>query len=379
MREAERISEDFVHDHRLASSSKDQVPALGLRNYWYPGIPGKQVKSKPVAIKLLGEELVLFRDSRDSRVYALENRCPHKGMPLSCARVYFPGTISCLYHGFTFNGKGDCVAVLSEGPDSKLPGKVRAKSYPVEERWGIVWVFIGNEDPPPPLEEDVPNEHFSDKMYMLSVQTWNHNWRDGMENTADASHAPVLHQNALIFLFRLMPIFWNEVGVVDTCNGKGVGVYPKKVGPYEAMYPGLGEYSNRRPWRISRRKQRYKFDSRQGERSQNKGPFVRSEVRLPCWRLSNFGRSCFVMATVPIDELQSRIFVFSFRKASGVQALSFKTKYYLWYCWASVRLFIGQDKYVLERLKPGPEKLYSHDVGVIKWRQLAGRAAKRRI
>jgi phenylpropionate dioxygenase-like ring-hydroxylating dioxygenase large terminal subunit len=361
-----------------ATALKAEIPLLGLRNYWYPAIPGRKVKSKPVPVKLLGEELIFFRDERDGKVYALEDRCPHKGMPLSCARVYFPGTITCPYHGFTFNGKGDCVAVLSEGPDSKLPGKVRAKGYPVEERWGIVWVFVGELDPPPALEEDVPIEHFSDKRYMLSVQTWNHNWRDGMENTADASHAPILHRNALIFLFRLMPIYWDGVGVVETCNGKGVGLYPKAVGPYEAFYPGLGHYSNRRPWKIFTRRPAYRTNPGGGEALQKKSVFVRSEVRLPCWRLNNLGY-WYVLATVPVDERQSRHFVFTFRNVSGMRVIWFKIGYYLWRRWVNDGQFIGQDKWVLERLKAVPEKLYKHDAGVIQWRQLAARAARQRI
>jgi len=379
MGEVERISEDFVRDAQLPLPTKDQVPVLGLRNYWYPAVASNKVKSKPLGVKLLGEELVFFRDSRNGKVYALEDRCPHKGMSLSCARVHFPGTISCLYHGFTFNGKGDCVAVLSEGPESKLVGKVRAKSYPVEESWGIVWVFIGDLDLPPPLEEDVPIEHFSDKMYMLSVQTWKHNWRDGMENTADASHAPVLHRNALIFLFRLVPIYWGGVGVVETCNGKGVGIYPKAVGPYEAVYPGLGKYSNYRPWKIFRRRQRYNQDYGKTDGSGGNRVFVRSEVRLPCWRINSLSGYWLALATVPIDECFTRLFVFTFRKLSGFRALLFKVKYHLWRRWINVGQFIGQDKWVLERLKPVPEKLYKHDAGVIKWRQLAARAAKTRI
>lgn len=379
MEAVEPISEDVVEGERLVSPPKDQVPILGLRNYWYPGILSNRVKSSPTAIKLLGEDLIFFRDSRNGTVHALEDRCPHKGTPLSLARVYFPGTISCPYHGYTFDGKGDCVAVLSEGPDSKLPGKVRARSYPVKDRWGIVWVFMGDIDPPPPLEEDVPDEHFTDKKYMLSVQTWNHNWRDGMENTADASHAPILHKNALIFFFRLMPIFWNGVGVVETHNGKGIGLYPKAVGPYEAVYPGLGKYSNRRPWKIIRRRQRYKKNTGEEESSQNKSVFVRSEVRLPCWRINNLSPDWYALATVPIDEQQSRYFIFTFRDIKGLRLVLFKIKYYLWQHWVRDRQFIGQDRRVLERLKPVSEKLYKHDVGVIKWRQLAARAAKSRI
>ncbi|NIO07171.1 MAG: Rieske 2Fe-2S domain-containing protein, partial [Deltaproteobacteria bacterium] len=66
-------------------------------------------------VKVLGEDLVLF-PGKDGKVAALMDRCPHRGTMLSRGRVLFPGTVSCGYHGWTFNESGDCVAAIVEGP-----------------------------------------------------------------------------------------------------------------------------------------------------------------------------------------------------------------------------------------------------------------------
>ena len=87
-----------------ASPGLPSLPLLGFRNYWYPLIESRRVNKHPVAIRILGEDLVLFRS--EGKVGALVDRCPHRGTRLSLGRVIFPGTLSCSYHGWTFNRRG---------------------------------------------------------------------------------------------------------------------------------------------------------------------------------------------------------------------------------------------------------------------------------
>ena len=87
------------------------LPRLGLRNYWYPALATWRLGRKPKAIKLLGEEIVLYRDG--GKIHALQDRCAHRGARLSMGKCLYPGsgTISCPYHGWTYNGEsGKCVA-----------------------------------------------------------------------------------------------------------------------------------------------------------------------------------------------------------------------------------------------------------------------------
>ncbi|HZR99687.1 MAG TPA: Rieske 2Fe-2S domain-containing protein, partial [Chloroflexota bacterium] len=148
---------------RSASSEPARGPwprydaaALGFRNYWYPVLLSRQVRRKPRAITLCGEKIVLVRDQ--GRVYALHDRCPHRGVPLSCGRREFPGLLTCAYHGWTYDlATGRLEVVLTDGPDSPICGKANVRTYPVEERAGVVWVYVGKQ-PPPPVEEDIPAE-----------------------------------------------------------------------------------------------------------------------------------------------------------------------------------------------------------------------------
>ena len=132
---------------------------LGFRHYWYPVLFSRQVGGKPRALTLCGERIVLVRDQA-GRVRALHDRCPHRGVPLSQGRCAFPGMITCAYHGWTYDlASGDLVAALTDGPDSPIAGRasVRVATYPVEERGGLVWVYVGDA-PAPPVEADVPAE-----------------------------------------------------------------------------------------------------------------------------------------------------------------------------------------------------------------------------
>src|SRR3989442_3156087 len=130
-----------------------QKAVMGLRNYWYPAMLASRVKKKPVPIKMLGEELMVLREG--DKVYCLQGRCAHRGVPLWEGNREFPCTITCAYHGWTYDLKdGTLVAALTDGPESSVVGRVKIKSYPAQERQGVIWVFIG-EGEPPALETDV--------------------------------------------------------------------------------------------------------------------------------------------------------------------------------------------------------------------------------
>ncbi len=81
------------------------LPHLGIRNYWYPALAGFRLGRKPKAVKLLGEDIVVYRDG--GKVYALQDRCAHRGAKLSMGKCQYPGSasISCPYHGWTYNGR----------------------------------------------------------------------------------------------------------------------------------------------------------------------------------------------------------------------------------------------------------------------------------
>ena len=97
----------FVQPHD-PDDRRSLIPARGLREYWYPALPAQAVGwCKPVGLRLLGTDLVFFRDTH-GEVQALWDYCPHRGVYLSLGKCVWRGYLSCAYHGATFNGKGEC-------------------------------------------------------------------------------------------------------------------------------------------------------------------------------------------------------------------------------------------------------------------------------
>ncbi len=235
--------------------------ALGFRNYWYPALLAKHVKERrPKALKLLGDEVVFLR--RQGKVYALADECPHRGTRLSRGKHEFPGTptIACRYHGWVFDvTSGICVAALTDGPDSPVVGKVRVKTYPVEVRKGIVWIWMGK-GAPVPLEEDVPPIVLrKDTCIAVMVRPVHADWRFHAENVG-MGHVPMLHRDTLLILNTQMPAyitgFGTQVGEVGE-DGEWLMEIVKGAKQVE-NYPGLGSWP-RPQWRPWRRKGDVKY------------------------------------------------------------------------------------------------------------------------
>ena len=122
-----------------------------LKNYWYPLVLSSTVSvDKPHGTYLLGEPLVLFRDS-NKRVICLHDACPHQGTPLSIGKVK-DGNVECPYHGWQFGSGGECKKIPSLPEDTKIPKSAKCRfAYPTEEHNGVIWVFAGNPEQVTPL------------------------------------------------------------------------------------------------------------------------------------------------------------------------------------------------------------------------------------
>ena len=109
-----------------------------LRDAWYVIFWSRDVADRPQSRKVLGEQIVVYRTA-DGALAALEDHCPHRHVPLSLGQVQ-GGAIVCGYHGMAFDGTGACIAAPSNGT---VPPRARVKSYPITERYGWVWVWMG--------------------------------------------------------------------------------------------------------------------------------------------------------------------------------------------------------------------------------------------
>ena len=250
-----------------ASTPYDDA-VLGFRNYWYPVLSSKEVGKKPRGLKLLGDQIVIMRGQKDGKIYAMDDECTHRGSFLSAGRgCEFKGTntITCGYHGWTYDlTDGKCVAVLPEGLDSRVPGKVKQRTYPIEERKGMVWIWMG-EMAPVPVEDDMPNLMVRDDTIVKLRHNTNYgNWRWHAENNGEDGHAAVVHRDAVVFWTR-RPIphyIGGDPEVAEDADGLGVQSPPRtrawgknattaptRLPSVGTEFPGLGRWYIPPLWR----------------------------------------------------------------------------------------------------------------------------------
>lgn len=164
-----------------------------MREHWIPFLFSWEIEpdGSPERVRLLGEDLIAFRDSSGKPGLIAEN-CPHRGASLYFGRNENNG-VACIYHGWKFDVNGTCVDMPSEPAVSNFKDKVHAISYPVVEKAGIVWAYMGPAKVPPPLPGlewlDLPESHI-----VASKRVQPTNWVQGMEGDLDQSHLSFTHR-----------------------------------------------------------------------------------------------------------------------------------------------------------------------------------------
>ncbi|WP_344015457.1 Rieske 2Fe-2S domain-containing protein [Pseudonocardia xinjiangensis] len=165
-----------------------------LRRYWTPALLVSELPapdSDPVRVRLLGEDLVAFRDT-NGRVGLIQENCPHRGASLYFGRNEECG-LRCPYHGWKFDADGACVDMPSEPPNSVFKDKVKATAYPTHESGGIVWTYMGPADKITPFRDFGTESLEPDQVAATKLNT-PCNWVQAMEGNLDTSHISWLHQ-----------------------------------------------------------------------------------------------------------------------------------------------------------------------------------------
>jgi len=163
-----------------------------LRRYWQPAALSEELMSaRPVVpVRLLGEDLVLFRDNKGD-LGLIGRHCPHRGADLCYGRREDNG-LRCPFHGWHFDRNGQCVEQPGEPEGSQMYKNIKTVSYPVVERNGIVFAYMGPGDPPPFPALDcfaAPDTHV-----FAFKGLWECNWLQAMEVGIDPAHASFLHR-----------------------------------------------------------------------------------------------------------------------------------------------------------------------------------------
>ena len=163
-----------------------------MRRYWQPAaLVDELAGNRPVKpVTLMGETLVLFRDDK-GRYGLIERACPHRGTDLAYGRLE-SGGLRCAFHGWLFDIKGQCLETPAEPDGSNLCANIRQKAYPVVEKSGILFAYMGPGEPPEFPHFDcfvAPDSHTFAFKGMIDC-----NWLQSLEVGIDPAHTSFLHR-----------------------------------------------------------------------------------------------------------------------------------------------------------------------------------------
>jgi len=316
--------------------SVERLLYLGVRNNWYCVAASGEVKDKPLALRALGEKLVLWRDDQ-GRVRALEDRCPHRGMALSAGSLH-QGRLRCAYHGIEVDGNGAVIQVPAF-PDCPYSGKKMLRDYPVLEHYEGIWVYFGDErnaDPPPlELPPELTEPEWSGLPY---VDVWPAHYQYVYDNVCDPMHGSYLHRSTYTHAYGAGT---DTIRVKDTGHG------------FEVFREG---------------QQGVAFDWMEFI---DAGACKYMRVKIPFPQSAGPGGNLQVIFFVtPIDGNTTKVVVWRLRKVSGWHED-------LWHFLYRTRVgvamagVLNQDRDALGAMPPwpAPENLYQHDIGVVRARR----------
>src|SRR5262245_2898243 len=160
---------------------------------WHCAGWSRELDAAPIGRKLLGHHVVLFRDANGT-AHALGARCPHRGADLARGTVV-DGCIQCPFHGWRFDGGGQCVRVPSQPERMKISSLARVPAYPLQERKGAVWIWMGDGETqssePPPDPVALRGRHARRLFFdprLIDAPSAN-----VLENFFDKAHVPFIH------------------------------------------------------------------------------------------------------------------------------------------------------------------------------------------
>lgn len=311
-----------------------------LQDRWYVIADADQVRrGRPRVLRRFGEALVLWRDA-EGRVVGMPDRCPHRGAPLHRGRVR-EGVIECPFHGFAFDGRGQCVRMPCEGDATGLVSRYRGAALELREAFGWVWQWRGRPRAQYPEIEYFEQVRPTDATRTFSV-VWSTNYVRCIENQLDFTHLPFVHGNTI-----------------------GARIPKTKMTVHAEV-----EGDRIRAWADD-------------ERAAASGrPTAALEFLAPnAWVLPLGPTVGNLLAFVPVDEGHTEIYARLYQRAITVPGLSWLACVVMS---LANRVILGQDRRVVEgSMPPRPlpdvrEMLVPSDAPIVAYRRLLSREAKAR-
>lgn len=165
---------------------------MWIKNAWYVAGFSNEITRELLPRQIIEQRIVLFR-TEGGQAAALEDRCPHRGIPLSKGTL-IGDTVRCTYHGIRISSTGECTHIPCQ---EHIPAQARAKSYPVEERYGMVWVWMGDKVAD---EEKIPDFHWMTDPEWAACRGYHlvkANYQFMNDNLLDLSHEAYVHERTI--------------------------------------------------------------------------------------------------------------------------------------------------------------------------------------
>jgi vanillate O-demethylase monooxygenase subunit len=305
-----------------------------VRNAWYVACTAEEIgHGKPVGRTICGERMVLFR-AEGSVVSALEDFCPHRGAPLSLGALREDGRLVCGYHGLVMGGDGKCVSM----PGQRV--KPTIKSYPVQERYGFIWVWPGEKS-----EADVAKLHplpwaeRPDWAYSGGLFHVKCDYRLMIDNLMDLTHETYVHATSIG-----QPEI-EEAAPVTRVEGDSA-ITSRFM--HDIPAPPF--------WRAALR-----------------GNHLADDVPVDRWQICRFTPPSHVMIEVGVAHAGKGGYdAPPEHKVSSivVDFITPETDTSIWYFWGMARNFNVDDKALTETIRSGQAEIFGEDVAILERQQL---------
>jgi phenylpropionate dioxygenase-like ring-hydroxylating dioxygenase large terminal subunit len=208
-------------------------------NVWYVAAFSKDLDKDPVKVTIMGADLVLFRE-QDGTARCISNVCPHRGSSLAAGCLYKDGTLACPFHGYRFNGAGDCTLIPSRRDhevDVVAPG-MRTDAYVTTEKYGCVWVCLGDDPDAASPIFDMPEWDDDSWCATTNEEIWEADQHTCKFTNLDYVHLPVVH--GIMFAGNENPVQAPEHHVTSTEHGFQ-SVMQVNAAPSEGVWSELRE------------------------------------------------------------------------------------------------------------------------------------------
>lgn len=193
----ERIAKARERNELLTRTGPGAAMGELFRRYWIPALLAEELPGPdcdPVRVELLSEKLIAFRDT-DGRLGLIDEFCAHRGPSLWFGRNE-EGGLRCPYHGWKYDVNGQCTEVPSQPAASGFCERIKLKAYPLIERGGVLWTYMGPADQRPELPE-FEFAMVGDHQRFISKRLQECNYLQAMEGGIDSSHSAWLHRGEL--------------------------------------------------------------------------------------------------------------------------------------------------------------------------------------